>query len=301
MTRRIPVLGRFSSDYPPPATVDAIILRALEEDAAFDDLSTKVLVSKDARIAGRVVAKEAGVLAGAKTFRRTMELVGQTSLVVCGGLSEGARFQSGDVVIEIEAPARVLLSGERTALNFLQRLTGIATRTRSFVDACGGKIAITDTRKTTPGLRALEKYAVSVGGGVSHRPDLKSMVMLKENHIALAGGMREAVAQVRGNEASRDIPLTVEARTFDEALEAAHLGVDRILLDNMSPPLLRRVAEVLGAPGERPELEASGGVTLDNIAAIADAGVDVASIGALTHSVRAIDFSFLLNNVEALE
>ena len=166
--------------------------------------------------------------------------------------------------------------------------------TKSFVEKSAGRIAITDTRKTTPGLRALEKYAVVVGGGVSHRPNLREMVMLKENHLALAGGIRPAVERIRAQAESQDLPLTVEVRSFEEAMEAADMDVDRILLDNMTPQEMKRIVQILKARRSRPELEASGGIRESNLEEIAASGVDVASVGSLTHGARAIDFSFLV-------
>jgi nicotinate-nucleotide pyrophosphorylase (carboxylating) len=250
------------------------------------------------RTVGRVHAREGGVLAGVRLFERAFQLLDERERAEVRGLEDGARFAPGDVVLEVEGPGRVLLAGERTALNFLQRLSGIATATRALVDAAGGRIAISDTRKTSPGLRALEKYAVAVGGGVPHRPDLGAMVMLKENHLALGGGLRRAVEAVRRAQGSSGIPVTVEVRTFDEAILAADLGVDRILLDNMDPEEMRRVAAALDSRPARPELEASGGIRRETIGAVAGTGVDVASSGALTSAARAIDFSFLLDGAE---
>ncbi len=292
------MLGRFEAPLPSAGELDAIVRRALEEDEAFDDPSTAPLDGASRRVIGRVHAREGGVLAGVPVARRTFELVDPNTTVAVRGLEDGARFAPGDVVLEVEGPGRALLAAERTALNFLQRLSGVATATRALVDAAAGRIAISDTRKTSPGLRSLEKYAVAVGGGVPHRPDLRSMVMLKENHLALGGGLRRAIEAVRAEPRSRGIPLTVEVRTFDEALLAAELDVDRILLDNMNPPAMRRVVTALEGRGARPELEASGGIRLETIADVAATGVDVASSGGLTTGARAIDFSFLLDGAQ---
>ncbi len=292
------VLGRFAAPHPQGRAIDAVVLAALEEDAAFDDVSVLPLENAERVVVGRIYAREEGIFAGGRVARRTFELAAGDGLIRAQGIEDGARFAPGDVVLTVEGPGGALLSAERTALNFLQRLSGVATAARALADAAGGRIAISDTRKTTPGLRALEKYAVAVGGGVPHRPDLRSMVMLKENHLALGGGMRRAVAAVRADPRSRDLPLTVEVRTFDEAMLAAELGVDRILLDNLDPAAMRRIADALDARGPRPELEASGGIRRDTIAQVAGAGVDVASSGALTSSARAIDFSFLLEGAE---
>jgi nicotinate-nucleotide pyrophosphorylase (carboxylating) len=292
MTRQR-VLGRFDAPFPAAEMLDPLVRAALKEDAAFEDRAS-ASVPADARAVGRVLAREPGLMAGERVFRRVFEILSPHSRFEHSGLSDGQSFAAGDIVRTIEGPARALLSGERTALNFLQRLCGIATRTKALVERSAGRIAITDTRKTTPGLRALEKYAVVVGGGVSHRPNLREMVMLKENHVALAGGIREAVERIRADAESRDLPLTVEVRNFEEAMEAADLDVDRILLDNMTPAELRRIVHQLPPRGSRPELEASGGVREDNFEEVAASGVDVASVGSLTHGSRAIDLSFLV-------
>lgn len=288
------LLGAFDAPEPSSLAVDDVVRRALAEDAAFDDRSTRPLPTRDEPRRGEVVAREAGVLSGVAPFRRAFELLAEGASVTIDGRPEGARFAADDVVLVVEGPAGVLLAGERTALNFLQRLSGIATQTRRCVDAAGGRLAICDTRKTTPGLRALEKRAVVVGGGTGHRASLADMVMLKENHIAVAGGIAAAIDAVRRDPRSAGLPLTVEVRSFDEALEAARHSPDRLLLDNMSAEEMSRVAAALGPPGARPELEASGGLDVGDLARIADTGVDCVSLGSLTHSVRAIDFSFLV-------
>jgi len=288
------LLGTFDAGPPSRETVDAVVESALEEDRARGDRSTLPLPGRGDPGTGRVLARERGVLAGAGVFRRVFERLADGATVSVTGKGDGDAFEAGEIVLTVRAPAGVLLSGERTALNFLQRLSGIASATREAVRAAGGRIAVCDTRKTTPGLRALEKYAVVLGGGTSHRWSLGDMVMLKENHLALAGGIAAAVAAVRADPESRKLPITVEVRTHDEALAAAALGVDRLLLDNMAAGEMRRVAEALGPAGDRPELEASGGVRPERIPEIAASGVDLVSLGALTHSVRAADFSFLL-------
>ncbi|MGQ0722036.1 MAG: carboxylating nicotinate-nucleotide diphosphorylase [Candidatus Eiseniibacteriota bacterium] len=287
------LLGSFDAKVPAADVLDALVQRAMEEDAAFDDRSTLPLPGRSRTVKAKVLAREGGVLAGVAVFARVFETLAPGECRV-GGRSDGDRFAASDVVLTVEGPAGALLSGERTALNFLQRLSGIATATRRAVDAAGGRLAVCDTRKTTPGLRALEKWAVVVGGGTSHRWSLADMVMLKENHIALAGGIGAAVAAVRADAKSARLPITVEARSFDEAMEAAKLHVDRILLDNMTTEEIRRTAAALGPRGTRPELEASGGIRAERLAELADAGIDLVSLGALTHSAKAIDFSLLL-------
>jgi nicotinate-nucleotide pyrophosphorylase (carboxylating) len=291
----VKLLGRFDAKLPGPEALDPLVRGALEEDAAFCDRSVLPLPGGEEVRDGRVEARESGVLAGAPVFRRVFELVARPDAVSFGGLEDGDAFRSGQTVLTVKGPARALLSGERTALNFLQRLSGIATRTRGAVEAAGGRIAICDTRKTTPGLRALEKYAVVVGGGTSHRASLADMVMLKENHVALAGGIAPAVRAVRADPVSASLPLTIEVRSWEEAMEAAELGADRLLLDNMAPEAMRRIAGELSDRADRPELEASGGIGVEDLAEIASCGVDLASLGSLTHSVRAIDFSFLIS------
>jgi nicotinate-nucleotide pyrophosphorylase (carboxylating) len=294
------LIGAFDAGPPGREILDPLLRRVLKEDAAFDDRSTLPLERSREPVAARVLAREGGILAGVPVFRRVFEILARGSEgLEFAGLADGARFVAGDVVQEVRGRGGILLSGERTALNFLQRLSGIATRTAQCVAAAEGRIAICDTRKTTPGLRALEKYAVVVGGGRSHRWNLGDMVLLKENHLALAGGVGAAIAAVCADPRSRELPLTVEVRTFAEALEAAAAGVDRLLLDNMPAREMQRIAEALGGPGERPELEASGGVTTESIAEISRCGVDLVSLGALTHSVPAIDFSLLID-VEGL-
>jgi nicotinate-nucleotide pyrophosphorylase (carboxylating) len=287
------VLGRFDAAAPDAAALDDVITRALREDHAFDDRSTRPLPGADAVRRADVVAREGGVLAGVVVFRRTFELLSAGGRVDVSGRADGERFDAGDVVLRVTAPGSVLLAGERTALNFLQRLSGVATVTRRCVDAVEGRIAVCDTRKTTPGLRALEKWAVVLGGGHSHRWSLGDMVMLKENHLALAGGIAPAVAAVRADPASGELPLTVEVTTLEQAREAAAAGADRLLLDNMSAGDMARVARAL-AGADRPELEASGGLRPEDLPAVAAAGVDLVSLGSLTHSVRAIDFSLLV-------
>jgi nicotinate-nucleotide pyrophosphorylase (carboxylating) len=294
------LLGRFDAPVPGHDVLDPAVMLALDEDSAFGDRSSRPLPNRDRPCSGRVVAREAGLLAGEPVFRRVFEVLadaaGSAESLSFSGRSDGQSFDAGDSVLTVAGTGAVLLAGERTALNFLQRLCGIATVTRRAVDAASGRVAVCDTRKTTPGLRALEKYAVVIGGGTSHRWSLGDMVMLKENHITLAGGIVPAIEAIRADPASSALPLTVEVRSFEEAKEAVERGVDRLLLDNMSPSEMKRIADFLGPPGSRPELEASGGVTPEDVGELADCGVDLVSIGSLTHSVRAIDLSFLLDH-----
>jgi len=267
--------------------VSRVIRCALEEDIGDGDVTTDCTVPADMWLAGTFVAKEAGVIAGLEVVRRTFaqldERVRVTPLV-----ADGDYVAAGRAIATISGPGRALLSGERVALNFLQRMSGIATLTRRFVDAVSGTSAvILDTRKTAPGLRLLDKWAVRLGGGRNHRFGLYDMVLIKDNHIAAAGGITEAVARVRkGDERKRCIE--VEVRTLGELREAVGLDVDRILLDNMTPDEMRAAVRLTGG---RVPLEASGNVTLENVAAVAATGVDYISVGMLTHSVRALDVS----------
>ncbi len=195
-------------------------------------------------------------------------------------------WQPGPTLARIEGPAAALLTAERTALNLLQRLSGIATATRAYVDAAAGRITVLDTRKTTPSLRALEKYAVRVGGGSNHRFGLFDLILIKDNHVRLAGGIAQALATARA--ASPGLPVEVEAQTVADASEAADAGADIILLDNMTTPEIRQAVAIVAG---RAKTEVSGGVTLERIPELATTGADFVSVGALTHSVLAADIS----------
>jgi nicotinate-nucleotide pyrophosphorylase (carboxylating) len=265
---------------------------ALAEDVGEGDWTTLWTVPEDSRSEAVVVAKEALTVAGtevALAVFRTLDSTADVEIV----MADGSRAEVEDMILRIEGSARAILTGERTALNFLGRLSGVATLTRRYVEAVAGTGAgILDTRKTTPGWRVLEKEAVRAGGGENHRIGLYDMVMVKDNHIVAAGGIAAAVAGVRESNA-QGLAVEVEVNTLEELDELLPLGVDRILLDNMTPGVLTEaVARVRGLLGERaPELEASGNVTLETIRAVADSGVDFISVGALTHSAPSADFS----------
>jgi len=273
--------------------LDRLLLAALEEDRGTGDLTSEVALSADAAARGRLVAKAPGVIAGLPIFRRVFELLdsGTSIRLLC---TDGDRVAAGDEVAELEGNARALLVGERTALNLLQRLSGIATLTRRFVDAAGGGARVLDTRKTTPGLRRLEKYAVLCGGGENHRMGLYDEAMVKDNHLDGSGDSMEVLLG-RIRERHGDVRITAEARSEAEALAAISGDADVVLLDNMDASELRALVPRLRVAAEgrsRPlELEASGAVTLETIAGIAEAGVDRVSIGALTHSAPALDLS----------
>lgn len=267
-----------------------LIKQALAEDIADGDVTTLCTVTAETNLHGRLLAKSGGVIAGLAVARLTFHLLDET-VSFEPHLDDGDAVQPGQVVATVKGPGRALLSGERTALNFLQRMSGIASLTRRFVDAVHGTPAIIlDTRKTAPGLRLLDKWAVRLGGGQNHRFGLFDMVLIKENHIAAAGGLGEAVARVRAGDKRRR-PIEVEVRTLAELQEALNLAVDRILLDNMSPEQMHQAVRL--AAGRTP-LEASGNISLENVAAVAATGVNYISIGRLTHSVSALDLSFLL-------
>lgn len=272
---------------PDPALPD-VLSRALTEDVGSGDLTTAATVPESARARAEIAQKAPGVLYGLtvaeSTFRTLDPQIQSTRLA-----EEGVWRERGEV-LALEGSARAILTGERTALNFLQRLSGVATLTARCVEAIAGTGArILDTRKTTPGLRALEKAAVAAGGGTNHRAGLFDAILIKENHAALAGGVGEAVRRAAAY--APGVPLEVECRDLAEVDEALQAGAPRILLDNMTLEQLRAaVAHVSG----RAELEASGGLTLETLRAVASTGVQFISVGALTHSAPALDLSLIL-------
>jgi nicotinate-nucleotide pyrophosphorylase (carboxylating) len=273
------------------AALVSIVRQALEEDIGDGDITTLCTVPPDALIDGKLYAKEAGVIAGLEVARLAFSLVDE-NVNFLPSVIDGERVRQGDVIAEVNGSARALLSAERVALNFLQRMSGIATLTRRFVDAVQGTSAvILDTRKTAPGLRLLDKWAVRLGGGQNHRMGLYDMVLIKENHIAAVGGISETVARVRAQD-DQARAIEVEVTNMTELAEALELNVDRIMLDNMS---LAEMREAVRLTAGRVPLEASGNVDLDNVADVAATGVDYISIGMLTHSVQALDISLLLH------
>lgn len=276
--------------------VSAIIRRALDEDIGDGDVTTECTVPAAAVYEGKMVAKASGIVAGLAVAQRTFALAAEMqgapgSVEFLSSIEDGDRVSRGDVFATVRGPGRVLLTAERTALNFLQRMSGIATLTACYVAAVrGARAKILDTRKTAPGLRLLDKQAVALGGGANHRHGLYDMVLIKENHITAAGGIRAAVEQVRALDARRR-PIEVEVQTLAELEEALALNVDQIMLDNMSAPQMREAVRLVDG---RAPLEASGNVSLETVAEIAATGVDYISVGKLTHSVEAFDISFLL-------
>ena len=261
---------------------------ALEEDRAFDDVTTLTVVPPSARARAEMVARTAGVIAGLPLAVRVFELLDGATR--CHALvSDGAHVLANDVVLEIDGTARAVLSAERVALNFAQRLSGIATLTARYVDAVRGTCAkILDTRKTTPGLRALEKYAVLCGGGKNHRADLAAAVLIKDNHLdAVGGDIALAVRRAREG-APAGMQVEVECDTREQVGRAIEAGADVILLDNMSTAEMRVCVEMIKGAAI---VEASGGITLETVRAVAETGVDWISVGALTHSVPALDLA----------
>jgi nicotinate-nucleotide pyrophosphorylase (carboxylating) len=265
---------------------EPLIELALAEDVASGDATSEAVLPIDLALRGSIVAKEAGVVAGLPVAGAVFQRV-EPQLRFEQHVEDGAVVAPGEVVAALEGPARGMLAAERTALNFLQRLSGIATLTREFVDAVAGtRAVILDTRKTHPGFRVLEKYAVRVGGGRNHRLSLSDMLLVKDNHIEAAGSITAAVERARAG--WPDLDIEVEVTTIDQLREALLLEPDRIMLDNFD---LARLAEAVTIAGGQVPLEASGGVTLETVGRIAATGVDFISVGALTHSAPALDLS----------
>ena len=270
-----------------------IVLKTLEEDMGDGDVTTDRIVPPDRRSYGRFISKEKGIIAGLQVAEAAfLALDDQTQFETM--VSDGERVEAGKILATVEGNGRALLSAERVALNFLQRISGIASLTRQFVDAVSGTSAvILDTRKTAPGLRTFDKWAVLLGGGQNHRFGLFDMVLIKDNHIHIAGSITEAVSRTRSG-AGSDFQIEVEVRDMEELKEALELKVDRIMLDNMNTEELAQAVRI--ADGRVP-LEASGNVDLSNVAAVAATGVDFISIGQLTHSAKALDISFLMERI----
>ena len=269
-----------------PAAYRDLVRRALAEDLGAGDLTTEATVDPDRRARGVLLAKADCVIAGLDVAIETFRQVDPT-VTATVARRDGERCRPGDTIAEIAGPARALLAAERTALNFLQRLSGIATRARQFADAAEGRIVVLDTRKTTPTLRALEKYAVAAGGGVNHRLGLFDALLIKENHARLAGGVKAAVARARARHP--DLRVEVEAQSLAEVDEALDAGADIVLADNLSLDDLR---ETVRRAHGRSEVEISGGVTLERMPDLAATGAARVSVGALTHSAPGVDISF---------
>ena len=272
--------------------VDDLILQALREDITFEDVSTASVCPTARPATVELIAKADGIIAGLDVFARTFELLDSQSSVLFD-VADGDEVYAGDHVGQVRGDARVLLSGERVALNYLQRMSGIATMTHRYVKKLEGlHTRILDTRKTTPGMRMLEKEAVKIGGGVNHRIGLFDMILLKDNHVDFAGGIENAISRCHDylKAKGKDLKIEIEVRNLDELKEVMRVGgVDRIMLDNFSPELTKEAVKIVGG---KYEIESSGGITFDTIRDYAESGVDFVSVGALTHSVKGLDMSF---------
>jgi nicotinate-nucleotide pyrophosphorylase (carboxylating) len=271
-----------------PALYREAVRRALAEDLGWGDVTTEATVDSQMRARGVIVAKCDCVIAGldiaAETFRQL-----DPAVIFTKNVEDGRPCAPGTTVAMVNGSAAAMLTAERTALNFLQRLSGIASVTRHFVDATGGTITVLDTRKTTPTLRALEKYAVRAGGGTNHRAGLDDGILIKDNHIRLGGGVGEVLRKMKAGR--YEMPIEIEAQSLDQVDQAIAGGADIILLDNLSIDEIRTAVRRIGG---RAKVEVSGGVTLDRIAELARTGADYVSVGALTHSAPAVDLSFEL-------
>ena len=277
-----------------PAYVLDVVTRALEEDLAGGlDVTSVATVPFDQESRADLVARGDGVVAGLAVAAAVFEVATDDAVEITWLADDGARVGRGDVLMSLTAATRGLLTGERVALNLLCRLSGIATLTRRWADAIDGTTAaVRDTRKTTPGLRALEKYAVRCGGGVNHRMSLSDAAMVKDNHVVAAGGVAEAFRAVR--EAFPEVPVEVEGDSVEDVVEAVEAGADLVLLDNMPVAQMRRAVEAVAG---RARLEASGGLRLDNAREVAATGVDYLAVGALTHSAPVLDIACDLREV----
>ena len=273
---------------------DKLIMQALEEDITSEDITTNAVMRHPQQGEVQLLCKQDGVIAGLDVFKRVFELLDETTQVVFY-VKDGDAVKKGDLLAVVKGDIRVLLSGERTALNYLQRMSGIATYTRSIADLLkGSKTKLLDTRKTTPNNRIFEKYAVKVGGGYNHRYNLSDGVLLKDNHIGAAGGVKEAVTMAK-EYAPFVRKIEVEVENLDMVREAVEAGADIIMLDNMTPEVMKQAVELING---RAQTECSGNITKENIQKIREIGVDFVSSGALTHSAPILDIS--MKNLHAV-
>lgn len=267
-----------------------IIKNALEEDINNGDVTTNWIIPEDLTLNGLLIAKADGIIAGLAVFQKTLKIM-DDKLYIKLLVKDGQTVNEGLILAKVSGSGRAMLSGERVALNFLQRMSGIATQTYKLVTAIKGtKAVILDTRKTAPGLRIFDKMAVQIGGGQNHRFGLFDMVLIKDNHISAAGNITKAVEEVRAKN-KNNLKIEVEIKNHFELKEAIELNVDRILLDNMT---VREIRQAVKITNGRIPLEASGNITIENVKTIAKTGVDFISSGMLTHSVKALDISFLI-------
>lgn len=268
--------------------VDNLIKTALLEDINYLDTTTDYLIDESQGNTAKFLAKNDGVLCGIEVALRVFELLQPTGFEAKVYKHDGEKLKKGDIIAEIHGKTRTILKGERTALNLIQHMSGVATATNKAVEIVKGtKASIADTRKTLPGMRPLQKYAVTVGGGRNHRYNLSDAAMLKDNHVDAGGGIANAVAKLR-SKLGHMTKVELEVRNLDELRQALDAGVDVIMLDNMSPELMKQAVEITGG---RALLEASGGITDETLRQIAETGVDIISMGAITHSVKAFDIS----------
>jgi len=271
-----------------------LVEMALEEDIGPGDITTENLVDPGLIGRGVIIAKESLILAGLDVAKLVFEHL-DPKVVFRSGYRDGDAITDGEIVLEIEGKLRTLLMGERTALNFLQRLSGIATHVRSYVDEMGSKsVRLVDTRKTAPGWRVLEKYAVRMGGANNHRMGLYDGVLIKDNHIAVCGGIKKSVERVR-NKVSHLVKIEIEVSSLDEVKEALDAGVDIIMLDNMD---LAQIKVAVALIDGQAKVEVSGGITRSDIMQLSDAGVDIISVGALTHAAKCVDMSMRIQPVD---
>lgn len=282
--------------------IRSLVRMALKEDLGKGDITSRLTVSKQARALALIMAKEDAVVAGLPVAKLVYEMLDPV-LNFESLLQDGARVGYGDILVKIQGSARSILAGERVALNFLQHLSGVATLTAKYVEQVQGTLAkILDTRKTIPGLRYLEKYAVRLGGGTNHRMGLYDLVLIKSNHAEMSGGIGNAIRKIKRLN-GKGAKVVAEVRNLNEATEALFAGPDRLLMDNMTLDKIREVVALVETSNRsreaKTELEVSGGVTRENVRAIAQTGVDYISVGALTHSVRAVDLSLTLREISS--
>ena len=271
--------------------IDDLLTLAFAEDVGDGDATTLSTIPADAMGRQHLLVKQEGILAGVEIARKVFEKF-DPSLKMEVFINDGAHVKPGDIAFVVEGPTRSLLQTERTMLNIMQRMSGIATTTAKYQERLEGlHTKVLDTRKTTPGMRMLEKEAVKIGGGTNHRIGLFDMILIKDNHVDFAGGIPQAVASARAylKEKGKDLKIEVEVRNTPEILQALEAGADRIMLDNFTP---EATAEAVKLIGGRAEVESSGGITIDTLRAYGEAGVDFISVGALTHSVKSLDMSF---------
>lgn len=271
--------------------IDDLLTLAFAEDVGDGDHTTLSTIPESETGKQRLIVKEAGTLAGVEIARKVFEKFDPT-LKMTVYINDGAEVKPGDIAFEVEGKVRSLLQTERIMLNIMQRMSGIATVTKKYQDRLAGlKTKVLDTRKTTPGMRMLEKEAVKIGGGCNHRIGLFDMILIKDNHVDFAGGIKEAVAAAKKYlaETGKNLKIEVEVRNTEEINQALEAGVDRIMLDNFTPERTREAVKLING---RTEIESSGGITYDTLRDYAECGVDFISVGALTHSVKGLDMSF---------